>query len=462
VRTTKLALKPTAAHNNLTTDDPFQESSLSRPNIFTKIPPINQTNNKSILSGSSSSAPTPQLSVREEKIPESIPSDLPHMPSPPTHEPYSPIKGPRIAITEQQETGSSTAFTPETNPFSKFAFAFGSKSTSSAPFQFETPTKVKTIRIENLPSSDMTNSAAISGFSFGTSASSTTSIPENERIKETKRIPLKEKASKPLNVALSAKAGTSTYNFGFGDEKKFEFEASSTPKKSSIAGDSTAHSALQFRLAQPEENDPVILSTPIQSTGQAERSGTSSTTTINSGLKSKDTPAHMIASLPNDEDHYGYANVTPNSTRYATYLPARQRHGLITPPETPENTMGVLSQVTKDADYFRDEERGEAESPMPKVTRKPVPQLPAPRVEDEEPEQNDGCAACGKKLVQGVGNCECAEGYEEKDEVKSGCLQRFGLRRLKEMIGGKVKAVRGRIAKNNEGSPISSDGVVQE
>jgi hypothetical protein len=170
----------------------------------------------------------------------------------------------------------------------------------------------------------------------------------------------------------------------------------------------------------------------------------------------------MIASLPNDEDHYGYANVTPNSTRYATYLPARQRHGLITPPETPENTMGVLSQVTKDADYFRDEERGEAESPMPKVTRKPVPQLPEPRVEDEEPEQNDECAACGKKLVQGVGNCECAEGYEEKDEVKSGCLQRFGLRRLKEMIGGKVKAVRGRIAKNNEGSPISSDGVVQE
>ena len=170
----------------------------------------------------------------------------------------------------------------------------------------------------------------------------------------------------------------------------------------------------------------------------------------------------MITSLPNDEDHYGYANVTPNSTRYATYLPARQQHGLITPPETPENMMGVLSQVTKDADYFRVEERGEAESPMPKVTRKPLPQLPAPRVEDGEPEQNDGCAACGKKLVQGVGNCECVEGYEEKDGVKSGCLQRFGLRRLKEMIGGKVKAVRGRNAKKNEGSPISSDGVVQE
>jgi hypothetical protein len=275
-----------------------------------------------------------------------------------------------------------------------------------------------------------------------------------------KRIPLKEKAAKPLNVALSAKAGTSTtYKFGSGDEKKFEFEASITPKKFSIASNLRAHSAHHFQLAPLEETGPVMLNTPIQSTEQAERSDTSSTTTINSGWDSKDTPAQMSTSLQNVEDPYGYANVTPNSTRYATYLPARQRHGLITPPETPENMIGVLSKI--DADYFRDEERREAGSPMSKVTRKPLPQLPAPRIEDEAPEQNHGCAACGKKLVQGVGDCECAEGYEEELEVKSGCLQRFGLRRLKEMVGGKVKAVRGRITKKEE-SPTSSDGVLQE
>jgi hypothetical protein len=123
--------------------------------------------------------------------------------------------------------------------------------------------------------------------------------------------------------------------------------------------------------------------------------------------------------------------------------------------------IGALSKVSSYVDYVRDEERRDAGSPVPKVTRKPLPQLPAPRVADEEPEQNDRCAACGKKLVQGVGDCECAEGYEEVHEVKSGCLQRFGLRRLKEMVGGKVKAVRGRIAKKKE-TPISSDGIVQE
>ncbi len=457
MRTTYLALKPTAAHNNLTTDDPFQEYSSSRPNIFTKIPPINKNTNKGILYGNSSSAPAPQLSVREGKKPESIPSDLPHMPSPPTHEPCSPIKGPRIAIKEQQETGPSTASTPETNPFSKFAFAFGSKSASSAPFQFETPTKVKTIRVETLPFSDTTSSAAISGFSFGTSAPSTTSIPENERIKETERIPLKEKAAKSLNVALSAKAEISNS----GDEKRFQFEASITPKKFSIASDSTAPSALHFQLTPPDEHDPVMLHTPIQSTEKVERAHISSTTTVNGGWDSVDIPAHVITSLPDDEDHYGHANVTPNSTRYATYLPARQRHGLITPPETPENMMGVLSKVKSDADYVRDEERRGAGSPIPKVSRKPLPQLPAPMVEDREPEKNNGCATYEKNVVQGVGDCERAEQYEEEHEMKSGYLQRFGLRKLKEMVGRKVKAVRGRISKKEE-PPISRDEVVQE
>jgi hypothetical protein len=444
-------------------DDPFQESSWPRPNIFTNASSINNNEDKGVAPGYLSSAPNDELSVREGKRPELVVPGVPYMPSPPTHEPGSPVMPPRIAITEQQETGSSTSFTPETSTLSKFAFAFGSKTTSPLlSFQLETPTKIKNTKERNPPTPDTTSSTVFSGFDFDTTTPSTSPMPRKAADEDAERIPLKEKEARPLNLALSNRCRTSRYEFGSGGENKFEFEAPITPKKLSIPNNSATHSSLLFQFTPPENNEPTTQNTSTQPSGRPEQSDLSHPALL------RDTQPNNITAQPltpprNNEDSFGYANVTPNSTRYTTYLPARQQYGLITPPETPEMLMGALNKPASDPSYFREDRMREAGSPVPKITRKALPGSPPPKIERGGDEGAEACPCCGKREGQGVESCGCAETYEEEVEVRSGCLERFGFRRLKEKTKVMLKVGReSNQRREKKGSPDHNNVISSE
>lgn len=428
-------------------DDPFvtEEATSSRPNIFSKFIPSNKVEDEeeegeeaAFSSDFSPEEPT-GLSIREGKEPES----LPYMPSPPTHEPSSPIKNRRIAVAEQQETGRST-IRPGTSSMAKFEYEFGSNLAAKAPsFNFETPTKLNIAQREMLPSSGATNFTAFSDSSFGMSTSSTSTTPEKEGVGE-----LEREMAKPMNLGLSSRSGTSTYEFGSGAEKQFEFKASITPRKPSLPSSSTSPSAVLFQFTPPKECQAEGSSTSTPPTQTRERLGLAISAQVDQPQPGN-VGAQPITLSRNNEDSFGFANIIPSSTRYTTYLPARQRYGLITPPETPEMLTGASGKPINDSNYFRDERWREASSAMPRITRKPLPESPR-SLEGGEPGQEQGRAACGGREDQGVGDCNCSKAYKDVSEVPTGCLERFGFRRLKEKVVAKAKAMRVRTLKVKE------------
>jgi hypothetical protein len=436
-------------------DDPFvtQEASSSRPNIFTQFAPTDNNEegdeaeeDDGVFSGNFSSEEENELSVREMMRPE-----LPYMLSPLTHdEPSSPTQNHRIAIAEQQETGSATASGPKTSSMAKFALEFGAGSAGQVPFLFETPIKLKATHGEVPPSSGTTSFTAFSDSSFSMLTSSTSTTPEKETPEAPERIPLKEKVVKPINKALLTDSGSSTYEFGSGGEKRFEFEApisAVTPRKSSVTNHSSTHSGYLFKLAS-SDGDQEAASTSSQPSERSAQPDLASTAPINE-LYANDIVAQPITPPRNNEESFGYANVTPNSTRYTTYLPARQQYGLVTPPETPEMLMGALAKPMGGASYFRDERSREDVSLNPRVTRKPLPRSPPRKLEAEGEGPAGICAACGRECEQEAGDCNCGEGCEDELESRAGCLERFGFWRLKQRVVGRLAVVRGRISRKN-------------
>jgi hypothetical protein len=368
--------------------------------------------------------------------------DMPYMPSPPTHEPSSRTKEPRIAIAEQLEIGTYTSDDSDTITMSKFASAFGSKSVSTVPaFQFETPTKAKVTQAEAAPDLGSQNVPAFSGLSVSLNLPAAPISEARKVPEEPKRIPLQEKAAKPMNVALSNKSRPSTYELGSQDKalsSAFESEASLKPHQPRI-NDSAARPAL-LKVTQPEDKNLKTRLTSTQPSNQLEELDLSPPPPANDETNNIST---RPTTPPPKEESFGYANITPSSTRYTTYLPARQQYGLVTPPETPEMLVRVLGKTMGYSDYFRDESPRESGSPVPRVARKPLLASPPPLVDGEGEERGEGCVSRGSRAGLGVDECSCEEGSGDV-EVRAGCLSRFWLKRLKERVKERVPRRKGK------------------
>ncbi|PVH84186.1 hypothetical protein DL98DRAFT_651881 [Cadophora sp. DSE1049] len=133
---------------------------------------------------------------------------------------------------------------------------------------------------------------------------------------------------------------------------------------------------------------------------------------------------------------FGYAVVTPSSTRYKTYLPARQQHGLMTPPETPETLLTAhksssLLPPPKIGDYFSSDSNPNA---SPKIVRKPLPDTPSVDVTEGDIDDREPRTVIA--------------GDAESSDEKSGCLSRFGLGRLRGKVMGNLRSMKAKFSKS--------------
>lgn len=143
--------------------------------------------------------------------------------------------------------------------------------------------------------------------------------------------------------------------------------------------------------------------------------------------------ARMETLVYQTEESFGYAIVTPEPARYKSYLPVQRKHGLITPPETPE----ALPDLKINTSTFNDSFPGFSVRPV--VSR--VPQLDSEKGKEHVVE---ACVECQD------GACHCGKGIAEDDEeVRAGCFHRFGLSRLKKKVAGKMKALKTRITRTS-------------
>jgi hypothetical protein len=165
-------------------------------------------------------------------------------------------------------------------------------------------------------------------------------------------------------------------------------------------------------------------------------------------------PAHapikikgLVTLSPELEESFGYANITPSSTRYTTYLPAQQLHGLLTPPETPEKIRRSTSPL-RDLDYFNTPLPEISFSPSPlKLARKPLLKTKTQEINTqcEKEYEVELCAACGKARAPGASPCFCGISFgEESGEV--GCFS--GVRRFGKRMARRMKAVKVRISRS--------------
>lgn len=152
-----------------------------------------------------------------------------------------------------------------------------------------------------------------------------------------------------------------------------------------------------------------------------------------------------------DEEPFGYAIVTPSSSSYKTYLPARQQHGLLTPPETPETQRHLCNKSTTSAratDFFDSPVSRISSNDSSTIARKPLPNLKDSRPLDDTTPPTDEtelvpiaevCSACGNDKGFEERGCPCCEvSGNEKDQT--GCLHSLNLRRLRRLVERRINA----------------------
>lgn len=199
-----------------------------------------------------------------------------------------------------------------------------------------------------------------------------------------------------------------------------------------------------------------------------------------------------------DSDYgYGYAVITPPK-RYSAYLPTVAKHGLYTPPTTPEKFEGCLkARYSPSPNSVLARPRYSSSPVIPDIVLAQPPRTPSPAVSeaallrpqetepfpDLEQEGEDGVTEvdemcnCGRPKTRCVHvdvgvQTELAAGYDaymeiasqnfedagiEVDTKKSGCLAGFGLGKLKEKIRER-KAKKGEKAGKAEKVKLSMRG----
>ncbi len=249
-----------------------------------------------------------------------------------------------------------------------------------------------------------------------------------------KRAPLKQKSVSTHNSILSQKNVPSKPIFSFGQampSSSFDFEVPSKLLPVAEKASSPMVAPATFRLMD-EKADPEI--------NMAQHSAEIRLRAI-STEPSEDRPVTPVYKQP---ESFGYAVVTPPSTKYKTYLPARQQHGLMTPPETPEDTSQTRTSSSP-SPSFEDPFAISftPESPSPTVTRKPLPILPVPD-------------AMPKTIENQVTGKPHASDIVQSEKVQSSCLSRLGLKRLRKSVLGKMKNVKERMSLSKEGTTSST------
>ena len=254
----------------------------------------------------------------------------------------------------------------------------------------------------------------------------TTSTAKSSRLASAsgpgKRVALKDKSA-VMNKNMASRTSTSSATetlFAFGattSHSSFTFEA---PKQPHIDTCTITEASSEIPDPSEEANKQEVSRESITS---------SQPTTI------QDNEVSESSSITRSES-FGYAVVTPPSTRYKTYLPARQQHGLMTPPETPETILAGDKSSSplpppKIGDYFANDSDHSASSP--RITRKPLPALRS------------------LDMLEGNENREPANmiaGDAETSEVKSGCLSRFGFGRLRGKVARDLGHMKAKISRS--------------
>lgn len=222
----------------------------------------------------------------------------------------------------------------------------------------------------------------------------------------------------------------STFNFGCQyniPSKSFENVASEDPSMTIHLMDQTT---MWNNLRTPEkpinEVTKEVHTEIIKSdSNTASVSITTKTTTASAREFSQSSTDKQITPKKTVVESHGYAIITPNSTRYATYLPGAQQYGLSTPPATPKTTYPseVYTNPLKDA--FSDIA---VQPVVTRVTRKPLTKQQISET------ISPVCVKCSH-VRNGGCNCEEAEGDEY---LKVGCFHSARLRRLRKRLGKKL------------------------
>jgi hypothetical protein len=153
---------------------------------------------------------------------------------------------------------------------------------------------------------------------------------------------------------------------------------------------------------------------------------------------------------PDEDFSFGYAVIT-SSTCSRTYLPTTCRHGLITPPETPEARASVVPNLRIETNQFA-ESFGAHDRPPFTIARKPVSSIHTRKPvtqnfqNDTQPSEvvvPEKCGVCGHR---NVGEAEvCGRDEESEGEPGRGCLHGLGFRSLRKRFVRKVSMLRTRI-----------------
>ena len=238
-----------------------------------------------------------------------------------------------------------------------------------------------------------------------------------------KRVALKDKSAainKNMTSRTSASSATET-TFAFGattSHSSFIFEAPKQPHVETCKITEVSSSETPDHLEEATKQEVSLGSiTSFQTTNLHVNEASEPSTTTRS-------------------KSFGTAVVTPPSTRYKTYLPARQQHGLMTPPESPETILSGHKSSSplpppKIGDYFANDP--DLSASTRKITRKPLPALHSP------------------DMIEGSGNREPANMIASNSgtsEVKSGCLSRFGLGRLREKVARDLGHMKAKVSRS--------------
>jgi hypothetical protein len=361
----------------------------------------------------------------------------------------SPTKKSALADNCQGASSNVKTTTLESSLRGRLAFEFGAKSEQTKQdFVFDNVAKVETKTLNSQVTSRLVTEQALafSGFNFGPQtvtegvvgptlleASSFPGITEN--------LPVRDSGTLVQEDVQPFEVPPPNNEFGCCVTQKSEID-------DTLPGpccDTSPETTVVEEMKRPERTEPLDIPTPIIPT-----------TAIKDGqalLREKE-PVHArikierpVTPPPKLEESFGYANITPSSTRYTTYLPAQQLHGLLTPPETPEKIRRSTSPL-RDLDYFNTPLPEISFSPSPlKLARKPLPKTKTEEIDVhvEKEYEVELCVACGKSRAPGASPCFCGISFGEESKG-AGYFSRFG--RFGKRMVRRMKAIKVRISRS--------------
>jgi hypothetical protein len=441
-------------------EDPFftnEKLVPTKPNLFKNMPSASVTVEEIKLPVPDNGSEVLRASARGamQKLPKPVTSILVpqevHLPSPPTtpillEEPEhkkikqedpptpSPTKAMQPTTTGQHAITKTSSITLSSR--TNFAFEFGAKSTTTQGiFNFNLPSKddMSAKIPEQQAMLEMGNQTSVSVFKFGTQddvppkdfefdiprKSSRRTKPIEKDLKKVSTVEEQNVKVKSRQSYSDSHILMSTSRSAAIEQPEEEQSPQSTPAKTEPPSTPQNADTAPFNHADTQEQPTTPLKKPPP-------------------LPQQDSAISISTINPQPEQSFGYAVITPTSTRYSTYLPTRQQHhNLLTPPETPESPLQTRSQPqrkpspVREVDYFA----AFPDPPSLTIMRKPLPIPPTQEVENGNMVQNVPlCEDCGSES----GVCKCPNDCGE-EAVHTGC---WGLRRLGRKVRGKVREVK--------------------